>query len=80
MIFTEVSRVKISCILHLVRLGFDYLALKNAKWDEDTNIFPGLFRSSIAWSGTEQPESCLSRATLMGLEEPATIAGCRASR
>ncbi|MDO9252978.1 MAG: type I restriction endonuclease [Hydrogenophaga sp.] len=48
MVFTEDSRVKIPCILHLVRLGYRYLSLKEAVWDEDTNIFPELFRSSIA--------------------------------
>lgn len=48
MIFSEDSRVKIPCILHLVRLGYRYLSLKNAAWDEETNIFPELFRSAIA--------------------------------
>lgn len=46
--FTEDSRVKIPCILHLVRLGYQYLSLKNATWDEETNIFPELFRAAIA--------------------------------
>jgi len=45
--FCEDSRVKIPCILHLVRLGYRYLSLKNAVWDEETNIFPDLFRSAI---------------------------------
>lgn len=48
MIFSEDSRVKIPCILHLMRLGYDYLSLKNAVWDEETNIFPDLFAISIA--------------------------------
>src|SRR5574343_588110 len=48
MIFSEDSRVKIPCILHLVRLGYSYLSLKEASWDEETNIFPDVFRSSIA--------------------------------
>lgn len=47
MIFNEDSRVKIPCILHLVRLGYQYLSLKDAKWDKATNIFPELFFSSI---------------------------------
>jgi len=47
MTFNEDSRVKIPCILHLIRLGYQYLSLKNATWDQDTNIFPGLFRASI---------------------------------
>jgi type I restriction enzyme R subunit len=48
MIFSEDSRVKIPCILHLVRLGYKYLSIKNASWDEATNIFPELFRTAIA--------------------------------
>lgn len=48
MVFSEDSRVKIPCILHLVRLGYSYLSLKNAVWDEETNIFPDLFRAAIA--------------------------------
>jgi type I restriction enzyme R subunit len=45
--FTEDSRVKIPSILHLVRLGFDYLSLKNQKWDEKNNIFSDIFKKSI---------------------------------
>ncbi len=48
MIFTEDSRVKIPCILHLVRLGYNYLSLKHAKWDQESNIFPELFTVAIA--------------------------------
>lgn len=46
--FTEDTRVKIPAILHLVRLGYDYLSLKNQDWDIDTNIFPALFHQAIA--------------------------------
>ncbi|AZC88814.1 Type I restriction-modification system, restriction subunit R [Pseudomonas chlororaphis subsp. piscium] len=48
MVFSEDSRVKIPCILHLVRLGYSYLSLKGASWDEQTNIFPALFCSSLS--------------------------------
>jgi type I restriction enzyme, R subunit len=48
MSFNEDSRVKIPCILHLVRLGYSYLSLKTAKWDTETNIFPDVFRTAIA--------------------------------
>lgn len=48
MVFSEDSRVKIPCILHLVRLGYRYLSLKDATWDEETNIFPDFFRAAIA--------------------------------
>jgi type I restriction enzyme, R subunit len=47
MVFSEDSRVKIPCILHLIRLCYSYLSLRNAVWDEETNIFPDLFRASI---------------------------------
>ena len=46
--FTEDSRVKIPSILHLIRLGYDYLSLKDAVWDESTNIFTDIFKQSIA--------------------------------
>jgi type I restriction enzyme R subunit len=45
--FTEDTRVKIPCLLHLIRLGYQYLSLKNATWDEETNIFPDLFHDSL---------------------------------
>lgn len=45
--FNEDSRVKIPTILHLVRLGYDYLSLKNAAWDEETNIFTPIFKESV---------------------------------
>lgn len=47
MIFSEDSRVKIPCILHLMRLGYRYLSLKGATWDEATNIFPRFKQSQI---------------------------------
>jgi len=46
--FNEDSRVKIPAILHLMRLGYQYLSLKDHSWDEDTNIFPELFKTAIA--------------------------------
>jgi type I restriction enzyme R subunit len=46
--FNEDTRVKIPTILHLVRLGYKYLPLKNAVWDGETNIFPAIFKQSIA--------------------------------
>lgn len=46
--FTEDTRVKIPTILHLVRLGYDYLSLKGASWDKDTNIFPAIFKESVS--------------------------------
>lgn len=48
MSFNEDTRVKIPSLLHLTRLGYTYLSLKNAEWDTDTNIFPALFNDSIS--------------------------------
>ena len=45
--FNEDSRVKIPTILHLIKLGYTYLSLKNQKWDESTNIFTDIFHESI---------------------------------
>jgi type I restriction enzyme R subunit len=43
----EDTRVKIPSILHLVRLGYKYLSLKDVVWDVDTNIFTDIFKQSI---------------------------------
>lgn len=45
--FNEDSRVKIPAILHLMRLGYQYLSLKEQSWDLDTNIFPDVFKTAI---------------------------------
>jgi type I restriction enzyme R subunit len=45
--FNEDSRVKIPSILHLTRLGYKYLSLKESKWNEETNIFTDVFIDSI---------------------------------
>jgi type I restriction enzyme R subunit len=47
MVFSEDSRVKIPAILHLTRLGYTYLSLKNAARDESTNIFTEIARQSL---------------------------------
>ena len=48
MTFNEDSRVKIPSLLHLTRLGYTYISLKNAVWDESTNIFTTVFIDSIS--------------------------------
>ena len=47
MAFNENTRVKIPAILHLTQLGYKYVSLKNAVWDESTNIFTDIFAESI---------------------------------
>lgn len=48
MAFNENTRVKIPAILHLCRLGYNYLSLENAIWDNTNNIFTEIFKKSIA--------------------------------
>lgn len=45
--FNEDSRVKIPTILHLCRLGYQYLSLKGVQYDENTNVFTHIFKESI---------------------------------
>ena len=52
----ENSRVKIPAILHLMRLGYDYLSLKNENWDKQTNIFPEIFVESLCRINPELSE------------------------
>lgn len=47
MAHNEDTRVKIPTILHLTRLGYKYLSLKDIKWDINTNIFTDIFYDSI---------------------------------
>lgn len=47
MAFNEDTRVKIPTIMHLVRLGYQYLSPKTPQCDIDTNIFPELFLQAI---------------------------------
>ena len=47
MAFNENTRVKIPAILHLTRLGYTYLPLSGATWDESTNIFTTIFHDSL---------------------------------
>lgn len=47
MAFNENTRVKIPAILHLCRLGYNYLSLSTSKRDENTNIFTDIFLASL---------------------------------
>ena len=61
MTFNEDSRVKIPCILHLMRLGYHYISLKDALWDEKTNIFPKLFLEAVGRINPDLDEGDLNR-------------------
>ena len=47
MAFNENTRVKIPAILHLCRLGYTYLSLKELESDNATNILTDIFTASI---------------------------------
>lgn len=48
MSFNEDSRVKIPALLHLCRLGYEYIPRRQQHRNEETNIFPNIFKQSIA--------------------------------
>jgi type I restriction enzyme R subunit len=62
MAFNENTRVKIPAILHLCRLGFNYLPLANAKWDMRSNIFTDIFESSIKRINQDLNDEDVNRA------------------
>lgn len=45
--FTEDTRVKIPAAIQFMRLGYDYLSLKDAEYDTNTNIFYEPFKKSL---------------------------------
>lgn len=47
MAFNENTRVKIPALLHLTKLGYTYLSLKNVECDADTNILSRIFVDSL---------------------------------
>jgi type I restriction enzyme R subunit len=61
--FNEDSRVKIPSIIHLTRLGYTYLSLKDAQWDETTNIFTDIFKTSISRINPDADEDEINKLT-----------------
>ena len=61
MSFNENTRVKIPAILHLCRLGYNYISLTNARRDENTNIFTGIFSDSIRNINDDLEDSDIKR-------------------
>ena len=51
MVFNENSRVKIPALIHLTRLGYEYLSLKNeevkSNLNSETNIMKHIFRQKF---------------------------------
>ncbi|WP_417593114.1 type I restriction endonuclease subunit R [Owenweeksia hongkongensis] len=61
MSFNEDSRVKIPTLLHLCRLGYTYLSLKDANWDQESNIFTDIFDESIQRINSDVREDEITR-------------------
>lgn len=61
MSFNGNTRVKIPAILHLCKLGYNYISLTKAKRDESTNIFTDVFAESIVHINPEMDESNFKR-------------------
>lgn len=61
MAFNENTRVKIPAILHLCRLGYKYISLSKAKWDEGTNVLSDIFTESILRINPGMDESDVRR-------------------
>lgn len=59
--YNEDTRVKIPSILHLTRLGYKYISLKDAAWDISTNIFTEIFKKSIMQINQELEEDDANR-------------------
>lgn len=61
MAHNEDTRVKIPALLHLNRLGYQYISLKNAKRDEATNIFTDIFAESLMRINPDIEEHTIKR-------------------
>lgn len=61
MAFNENTRVKIPAILHLCKLGYNYISLSNAAQDEGTSIFTDIFAESIVRINPDMAESDVKR-------------------
>lgn len=61
MAFNEDSRVKIPALLHLVRLGYVYIPRKEQIREEETNIFPSIFKKALLKINTGATEEEIQR-------------------
>lgn len=52
--FNEDSRVKIPTLIHLERLGYEYISLKKSTWDTKSNIFDQIFIESFSKINNEK--------------------------
>lgn len=61
MAFKEYSRLKIPALLHLVRLGYIYIPRKEQIREEETNIFPSIFKKALIKINTGVTEDDMQR-------------------
>lgn len=61
MAFNENTRVKIPAILHLCRLGYKYISLKDSNYNHETNIFTDIFHESIKRINPDIEENDINR-------------------
>ena len=47
MAFNENTRVKIPALIHLQKLGYEYLSLKTLKYDPETNVAVDILAESL---------------------------------
>jgi type I restriction enzyme R subunit len=64
MAHNENTRVKIPAILHLNRLGYQYVSLKASQWDDQNNIFPEYFYEAIRRINPKIKEDEIARKLL----------------
>ncbi|MFM8003646.1 MAG: type I restriction endonuclease, partial [Dolichospermum sp.] len=60
MTFNEDSRVKLPSVIHLQRLGYEYLSLTNAVYNRENNIFTDIFKQSISRINPDMEEADIS--------------------
>ncbi|MFM6602905.1 MAG: type I restriction endonuclease subunit R, partial [Dolichospermum sp.] len=60
MTFNEDSRVKLPSVIHLQRLGYEYLSLNNAVYNRENNIFTDIFKQSISRINPDMEEADIS--------------------
>ncbi|OPC27785.1 restriction endonuclease subunit R [Elizabethkingia meningoseptica] len=61
MAFNENSRVKIPALLHLMKLGYQYIPLSQRTNREDTNIFEDIFVESLSRINPDTPKEDILR-------------------
>ena len=65
MAFNEDTRVKIPAILTLIKMGYNYISLKDSsQWNKKTNIFEKVFSDSLKKINNTISDSDIGGASL----------------